>query len=68
MPDDLMTVYELAAKLRFKPPTIYAWAREGRIPAYRLSARGIRFSLSEVIAALGVDTESHTARNAGADP
>ena len=43
---------ELAARLHVKPCTVRAWAREGRIPAVRISRRTIRFDFGEVIAAL----------------
>ena len=36
MPDDIMTLEEVAAYLRLKPQTIYTWAQEGKIPAAKL--------------------------------
>ena len=36
MPDDIMTIEEVASYLRVKPQTIYTWAQEGKIPAAKL--------------------------------
>lgn len=36
MSDEIMTIEEVAAYLRLKPQTIYAWAQEGKIPAAKL--------------------------------
>jgi excisionase family DNA binding protein len=56
--DDLLTAEEVAERLRLKPDTITIWARQGRIPAHRLTRKVIRFRLPEVIAALDAATAS----------
>lgn len=43
--------------------TVREWAKEGRIPALRLSPRTIRFDLAEVLATL--KRETTTDRGAG---
>ena len=48
----LLTAEELAERLRVRPNTVKAWARDGRIPAIRLSPKIIRFDLDEVVEAL----------------
>ncbi|MBI3393782.1 MAG: helix-turn-helix domain-containing protein [Nitrospirae bacterium] len=42
-----MTVQDVAAYLRVKPKTIYAWAGEGRIPAVKLNGL-LRFRRAEI--------------------
>ena len=50
---DLLTVKELAAKLRVSPWRIYQAVREGKIPDHRFKDRGkILFDLAEVGATL----------------
>jgi excisionase family DNA binding protein len=34
--EEILTIEEVAAYLRLKPQTIYAWAQEGKIPAAKL--------------------------------
>ena len=36
MPDEIMTLEEVAAYLKVKPQTIYTWAQEKKIPAAKL--------------------------------
>lgn len=36
MSDKLMTVEEVAEYLRVKVPTVYEWAKEGKIPAAKV--------------------------------
>ena len=45
---ELITATELAERLRLKPETIRLWAREGRIPALRPTAKTLRFDLNNV--------------------
>jgi excisionase family DNA binding protein len=52
MTDELLTAEEVADRLRVKPDTIIGWAREGRIPAHRLSRKVIRFRFDDLVAAL----------------
>ena len=49
---ELLTAAELAARLRVRPRTVQLWARRGRIPTVRLSAKVIRFNLDAVLLAL----------------
>jgi excisionase family DNA binding protein len=49
---ELLTVAELAARLRVRPRTVQQWARRGRIPTVRLSAKVIRFNFDAVLLAL----------------
>jgi excisionase family DNA binding protein len=56
MLNDLLTAEEVAERLRLKHDTITTWARQGRIPAHRLTRKVIRFRLSEVLAALDAAT------------
>ena len=51
-PDRLLTTRELADRLRVKPKTIWQWARDGRIPVYRIGQQTLRFRLVEVLAKL----------------
>jgi excisionase family DNA binding protein len=52
MQDDLLTAEEVADRLRLKHDTIMIWARQGRIPAHRLTRKVIRFRIEDVVAAL----------------
>ena len=36
MPDDIMTIEEVAKYLKMKPQTIYTWAQKGKIPAAKI--------------------------------
>jgi excisionase family DNA binding protein len=49
---ELLTISQLAERLRLKPRTVQGWARQGRIPAVKLSAKVVRFSWRAVLAAL----------------
>jgi excisionase family DNA binding protein len=49
---ELLTVDQLAERLRLRPHTVRAWARRGRIPVIRLSHKVVRFSWSAVLAVL----------------
>jgi len=55
MPTDLVAPKVLADRLAVTPQTVNLWARQGRIPSYRLSRKAVRFSLSEVMKALGAN-------------
>lgn len=46
---ELLTAEELADRLKVSPRTVKEWARAGRIPEVRLSAKVRRFLLTEVI-------------------
>ena len=49
---ELVTAKELGTTLRVKPCTVKQWTKEGIIPAVRINARVIRYSIPMVIAAL----------------
>jgi excisionase family DNA binding protein len=49
---ELLTVSQLAQKLHVQPRTIQAWARAGRIPCVKLSAKVVRFEWEAVLTAL----------------
>jgi excisionase family DNA binding protein len=49
---ELLTVNQLAERLHIKPRTVQAWARRGRIPAVKLSAKVVRYEWPAVLAAL----------------
>ncbi len=36
MPEELLTVQEVAAMLRTTPATVYAWCRAGKLPAFKI--------------------------------
>ena len=52
MADELLTASELAHRLRVKPGTVRTWARQGRIPAVRITAKVVRYDFSEVVKSL----------------
>lgn len=52
MNHDFLTPEELSALVRVRPSTIREWARQGKIPAIRLSGTVIRFNYDEVREAL----------------
>jgi len=52
MQTDLLTAEELAERLAVSTRTVIEWARSGRIPEIRPSARVRRFDYADVIAAL----------------
>ncbi len=49
---ELLTVEEMAERLRVRPDTIRVWSRRSLIPAVRINAKIIRYDASEVIEAL----------------
>lgn len=50
--DDIVSAKILAKDLHLDDLTVYKWVREGIIPVFRINARCLRFSRSEVRAAL----------------
>lgn len=52
MEKKLLTSNELADKLRVHPHTIRLWAKSGKIPFIRLSARDFRYVYEDVLEAL----------------
>jgi excisionase family DNA binding protein len=61
---ELLTVAELAKRLRLQPRTVQSWARAGRIPSVRLTAKVIRFDWTAVVAALRDGVERSGVRDA----
>jgi excisionase family DNA binding protein len=49
---ELLTTDQLADRLHLRPRTIQAWARQGRIPTVKLSAKVVRFDWTAVLAVL----------------
>lgn len=45
---DIMSATEVADLLGIARPTVYAWAREGRMPSVRLGPRKILFRRSSI--------------------
>ena len=50
--DRLLTVADLAERLKIAPGSIYHWVAQGRLPFIRFSARCIRFRESDVASLL----------------
>jgi excisionase family DNA binding protein len=48
MEDELLTVKEVAARLKVNPQTVRRWIRSGRLPARRYGARGWRVSAADL--------------------
>src|SRR4030065_2806386 len=44
---EMRTVKDVAGLLRAQPSSFYAWAKEGKIPAYKINGL-LRFDLSEI--------------------
>ncbi len=49
---ELLTTEEIAERLRLRPDTIRLWARDGMIPAIRITGKVIRYDPVEVERAL----------------
>jgi excisionase family DNA binding protein len=49
---ELLTANQLAERLQIRPRTVQAWARKGRIPTVKLSAKVVRFDWEAVVASL----------------
>ncbi len=49
---ELLTAEQIARRLQVRPSTVKAWAKSGRIPEHRLSAKVRRYDLSEVLEAV----------------
>lgn len=50
--EDILTIDELAARLKMHPVTIRGLRRRGVIPALKIGYRTLRFSWPDVLAAL----------------
>jgi len=51
-PDNLLTLNELATRLKMHPGTVRRLKREGTIPALVLGHRTLRFSWTDVLSSL----------------
>jgi excisionase family DNA binding protein len=51
-PDSCLTAAELAERLRVTTPTVLRWHRAGKIPVVKITAKILRFDLSDVLTAL----------------
>jgi len=64
---EMLTVKDVAGLLRAQPSSVYAWAKEGKIPAFKINGL-LRFDLLEVRVWIGksrirpVDTTDKLAR------
>jgi len=62
---ELLTVDQLADRLHVRPRTVQAWARRGRIPAVKLSAKVVRFDWCAVLATLRNQANPQEVQHAG---
>jgi excisionase family DNA binding protein len=65
---DFLTARQLAAYLQVSETTVHRLAREGRIPAVRLTPRLVRFHLPSVLEALDGRLGKHNKRRAHTVP
>jgi len=65
---EFLTARQLAARLQVSETTVHRLAREGRIPAVRLTPRLVRFHLAAVLEALDGRTGKHGKRRPAAPP
>jgi len=49
---ELLTIKELAERLKLKPRTVRLWWRKGLLPGISIGHRFVRFDIAEVIEAL----------------
>jgi excisionase family DNA binding protein len=56
MPEQYLTAEQLALRLQVSADTVRAWAKDGRIPEIRLSAKVRRFDPAAVDAAIKTST------------
>ena len=56
---ELLTAAQLAERLKVRPSTVREWAKTGRIPEIRISAKVRRFDPAEVEAVLRRQEVSH---------
>jgi len=60
-PERWLNVHDVAARLGIKPRTAALWARQGRLPAYRVG-RYLRFRWAEIESAMAATCRVHTDR------
>jgi predicted site-specific integrase-resolvase len=59
---EIVTAQELGDRLKVPPSTVMGWYREGRIPGHRISHKVVRFDLTAVAKALGLDGAKRPAK------
>jgi excisionase family DNA binding protein len=65
--EEFLTARQLAGLLQVSESTVRRLAREGRIPAVRLTARLMRFQLSSVMSALDTTEKSRPRRTSSSE-
>jgi len=50
--EELLNAHEVGSRLGVSAVTVRIWARQGRIPSIRISAKVVRFAWDEVLAAI----------------
>lgn len=59
---ELLTVNEMAERLRVRPATLQRWERDGRVPAVRITPKVIRFDPAAVVESLEKSDERRADR------
>jgi excisionase family DNA binding protein len=62
---ELLTAEQLADRLHIRPRTVQVWARQGRIPTVRLSAKVVRFNWAAVLGAVQDEANAQGVRDVG---
>jgi len=60
MPDELLTVAEIAERLKLNQQTIRNWIDRGDLPAIRVGARRVRVSAAELDAYIAASSSAKT--------
>ena len=65
MPEELLTVAEVAKLLRLNPQTIYNWIDRGELPALKMGQRRVRVRRSDLAHVLGEEDASSAPESVG---